>query len=69
MISALEKYEADEIAQRQYVFLEGEKKGEKKRELTIIAKMLKRGDSIAEISDFLEVPVKEVEEAKKKLKS
>jgi len=71
----IEKYEADEIAEKEYIFqegiIEGELRGElrgelkiKKRDKMIIEKMIKRGDSIGEIADFLEIPIAEVEEAK-----
>jgi len=64
----IEKYEADEIAEKEYIFqegkLEGKLEGEKKRDKMIIEKMIKRGDSKGKIADFLEIPIAEVEEAK-----
>ena len=38
------------------------------RDKKLIEKMLKRGDAISKIADFLEIPVEEVENAKKELK-
>jgi len=40
------------------------KKENSKKTLTLIEKMLKRGDTISEITDFLEISVEEVEKAK-----
>ena len=37
------------------------------RDIRLIGKMLKRGDTINEIADFLEISVEEVENGKKKL--
>ena len=41
--------------------LEGKKEAEKKKNMKLIEKMLKRGDSIDEIADFLDITVDEVE--------
>ena len=41
---------------------EGEQKGEQKRNMHLIQKMARRGDSVDEIADFLEIPIEEVME-------
>ena len=43
-------------------------KGKKERDIQLIEKMLRRGDTISEIADFLEITIEEVEKVKKKLK-
>ena len=45
----------------------GIEKGELKRNMKLIEKMVRRGDSIDEIADFLEITIEEVKEAKNKL--
>jgi hypothetical protein len=49
------------------VFVKGKEEGELKRNMKLIEKMLRRGDTIDEISDFLEINVVEINNAKKKL--
>jgi predicted transposase YdaD len=45
----------------------GRAKGERRRNTQLIEKMLRRGDSVSEITDFLEITAKEVEAVKKRL--
>jgi hypothetical protein len=44
------------------------KKAKKERDIELIEKMLRRGDAINEIADFLEITVKDVENAKRELR-
>ena len=45
-----------------------EDNGIKKRNVQLIEKMLRRGDIISEITEFLEITIEEVEKVKEKLK-
>ena len=45
-----------------------EKRVRKERNKQLIKKMIHRGDTIAEIAEFLEINIEEVEKAKKELK-
>jgi predicted transposase/invertase (TIGR01784 family) len=58
------KFETDMISN----ILTAENNGIQKRNMQLIEKMLRRGDTISEVADFLEITIEEVEKAKKKLK-